>query len=137
MVASCMVGPTEHAHPNPKSPGHKGHNRPVISLFHAVKSPPVPLRNFASVCKPVRLFSRLESRSLSVLTRQITPQKKICHALPPTQSRISSQSVNPSCDRAGLVFPCSVKLSRDFHPWSCFSINFFKFQLCKHTSTTV
>jgi hypothetical protein len=47
-----------------------------------------------------RLFSRLESRSLSELTRQIAPPTKNGHAPPPTESRKSSQSVNPSSVRA-------------------------------------
>ena len=46
------------------------------------------------------LFSRTESRSLSELTRQITPPTKNGHAPPPTESRKSSQSVNPSGVRA-------------------------------------
>ena len=41
------------------------------------------------------LFNRLESRSLSELTRQIAPPTKNGHAPPPTESRKSSQSVNP------------------------------------------
>ena len=47
------------------------------------------------------LFSRLESRSLSELTRQIAPPTKNGHAPPPTESRKSSQSVNPYGVRAG------------------------------------
>ena len=47
-----------------------------------------------------RLFNRLESRSLSELTRQIAPPTKNGHAPPPTESRKSSQSVNPSGVRA-------------------------------------
>ena len=43
-----------------------------------------------------RLFSRLRSRSLSELTRQITPPTKNDHAPPPTESRKNYQSVNPS-----------------------------------------
>ena len=49
---------------------------------------------------PVRgtggLVSRPESRSLSELTRQIAPPTKNGHAPPPTESRKSSQSVNPN-----------------------------------------
>src|ERR1700722_13301397 len=41
------------------------------------------------------LFSRLRSRSLSELTRQIPPPTKNGHAPPPIESRKSSQSVNP------------------------------------------
>ncbi|KAK3805404.1 MAG: hypothetical protein J3R72DRAFT_484504 [Linnemannia gamsii] len=39
--------------------------------------------------------SRLRSRSLTELTRQITPPTKNGHAPPPIESRKSSQSVNP------------------------------------------
>ena len=46
------------------------------------------------------LFNRLESRSLSELTRQIAPPTKNGHAPPPTESRKSYQSVNPSSVRA-------------------------------------
>ena len=46
-------------------------------------------------------ISRRESRSLSELTRQITPPTKNGHAPPPTESRKNSQSVNPHCVRAG------------------------------------
>lgn len=48
----------------------------------------------------LRLFNRLESRSLSELTRQIAPPTKNGHAPPPTESRKSYQSVNPSGVRA-------------------------------------
>ena len=89
-------------------------------------------------CRPPRrvaqLFSKPESRSLSELTRQIAPPTKNGHAPPPTESRKSSQSVNPYCVRAGWVFPCWVKLSRRLHSWWCPSVNSFKFQLCNHTS---
>ena len=46
------------------------------------------------------LVSRTESRSLSQSSRQITPPTKNGHAPPPTESRKSSQSVNPSSVRA-------------------------------------
>ncbi|KAK4045853.1 hypothetical protein OUZ56_033917 [Daphnia magna] len=49
-------------------------------------------------------FNRLESRSLSELTRQIAPPTKNGHAPPPTESRKSSQSVNPSSVRACFSF---------------------------------
>ena len=48
-----------------------------------------------------RLFNRLESRSLSELTRQIAPPTKNGHAPPPTESRKSYQSVNPYSVRTG------------------------------------
>nr|XP_041569367.1 collagen alpha-1(I) chain-like [Taeniopygia guttata] len=44
-----------------------------------------------------------ESRSLSELTRQIAPPTKNGHAPPPTESRKSSQSVNPVRVRAGGI----------------------------------
>ncbi|KAJ0628845.1 hypothetical protein HanIR_Chr00c48g0914061 [Helianthus annuus] len=40
-------------------------------------------------------ISRLRSRSLTELTRQIAPPTKNGHAPPPIESRKSSQSVNP------------------------------------------
>ena len=79
------------------------------------------------------LFSRLRSRSLTELTRQITPPTKNGHAPPPTESRKSSQSVNPRGVRAGWGSPCWVKLSRRLHSWWCPSVNSFKFQPCDHT----
>ena len=42
------------------------------------------------------LFSRLRSRSLTQLSRQITPPTKNGHAPPPIESRKSYQSVNPN-----------------------------------------
>ena len=47
------------------------------------------------------LFSRLESRSLSELTRQITPPTKNGHAPPTTESKKSYHSVYPYSVRAG------------------------------------
>ncbi|CAL0314123.1 unnamed protein product [Lupinus luteus] len=43
----------------------------------------------------LKLVSRLRSRSLTELTRQIAPPTKNGHAPPPIESRKSSQSVNP------------------------------------------
>jgi hypothetical protein len=45
-------------------------------------------------CQPklAQLFSRLRSRSLTELTRQITPPTKNGHAPPPIKSRMSCQS---------------------------------------------
>ena len=54
-----------------------------------------------SIDKTRHLFSRLESRSLSELTRQIAPPTKNGHAPPTTKSRKSYQSVNPHSVRAG------------------------------------
>ena len=80
-----------------------------------------------------QLFSRLRSRSLTELTRQITPPTKNGHAPPPIESRKSYQSVNPSYVWTWWVFPCWVKLSRRLHSWWCPSVNSFKFQPCDHT----
>ena len=78
-------------------------------------------------------MTRLRSRSLSELTRQITPPTKNGHAPPPIESWKSSQSVNPYHVRTWWVFPCWVKLSRRLHSWWCPSVNSFKFQPCDHT----
>ncbi len=78
--------------------------------------PLVPLRSVNHITIAT-LLSRLESRSLSELTRQITPPTKNGHAPPSTESRKSYQSVNPYGVRTGWVFPCWVKLSRRLHSW--------------------
>ena len=70
---------------------------------HPEPQPPCPHASVlpsVSIDKTRHLFSRLESRSLSELTRQIAPPTKNGHAPPPTESRKSSQSVNPSSVRA-------------------------------------
>ncbi|PHT57562.1 hypothetical protein T459_35468 [Capsicum annuum] len=71
------------------------------------------LIEYISVAR-VRLVSRLRSRSLTELTRQIAPPTKNGHAPPPIESRKSSQSVNPyyvwTCalvpQRHGALVPC-------------------------------
>ena len=60
-----------------------------------------PSKKLAQTELIYELFSRLESRSLSELTRQIAPPTKNGHAPPPTESRKSYQSVNPYGVRAG------------------------------------
>ena len=51
-------------------------------------TPIVPLRSHVPKREPfVELFSRSRSRSLTELTRQITPPTKNGHAPPPTESR--------------------------------------------------
>ena len=55
----------------------------------------VPLRSGLPIREWASLVSRLRSRSLTELTRQITPPTKNGHAPPPIESRKSSQSVNP------------------------------------------
>ena len=55
-------------------------------------APKVPLRRPGSSSElTTRLFSRLRSRSLTELTRQIAPPTKNGHAPPPIESRKSSQ----------------------------------------------
>ena len=93
----------------------------------------VPLRSKSRSRSFVLLFSRLRSRSLTELTRQITPPTKNGHAPPPIESRKSYQSVNPYHVWTWWVFPCWVKLSRRLHSWWCPSVNSFKFQPCDHT----
>ena len=92
----------------------------------------VPLRSTEAKDSYV-LVSRLRSRSLTELTRQITPPTKNGHAPPPIESRKSYQSVNPYYVWTWWVFPCWVKLSRRLHSWWCPSVNSFKFQPCDHT----
>ena len=53
-----------------------------------------PSKKLARTALIRELFNRLESRSLSELTRQIAPPTKNGHAPPPTESRKSYQSVN-------------------------------------------
>ncbi|XLT06310.1 hypothetical protein HN51_045111 [Arachis hypogaea] len=55
----------------------------------------VPLRSWPWRVTSTKLVSRLRSRSLTELTRQIAPPTKNGHAPPPIESRKSSQSVNP------------------------------------------
>ncbi len=93
----------------------------------------VPLRSCQNNNLLLQLFGRLRSRSLSQLSRQITPPTKNGHAPPPTKSWKSSQSVNPYCVWTWWVSPCWVKLSRRLHSWWCPSVNSFKFQPCNHT----
>ncbi|XLU57334.1 hypothetical protein S245_051982, partial [Arachis hypogaea] len=59
------------------------------------------------------LVSRLRSRSLTKLTRQIAPPTKNGHAPPPIESRKSSQSVNPY-----YVWTCGVLKATSADPWS-------------------
>ena len=103
---------------------------PQTSLRLGVK---VPLRSILRFRRNDLLFSRLRSRSLTELTRQITPPTKNGHAPPPIESRKSYQSVNPYYVWTWWVFPCWVKLSRRLHSWWCPSVNSFKFQPCDHT----
>ncbi|KAL4554393.1 hypothetical protein LXL04_039403 [Taraxacum kok-saghyz] len=91
-----------------------GHNkscpsRLLFSLAHAVPgsfcragfdndpSAGSPTETLLRLLLPLndKLVSRLRSRSLTELTRQIAPPTKNGHAPPPIESRKSSQSVNP------------------------------------------
>merc|ERR1712026_426212 len=54
-----------------------------------------PSKKFDCCKNNSKLFSRLRSRSLTELTRKITPPTKNGHAPPPIESRKSFQSVNP------------------------------------------
>src|ERR1700739_1434844 len=70
-------------------------------------TPIVPLRSHEQrKISFVELFSRSRSRSLTELTRQITPPTKNGHAPPPIESRKSSQSVNPYYVWTWCVSPC-------------------------------
>ncbi len=79
-----------------------------------------------------KLISRLRSRSLTELTRQIAPPTKNGHAPLSIESRkIFNLSI---LTMSGLVsFPVLIKLSRRLHSWWCPSVNTFKFQPCDHT----
>ncbi len=97
---------------------------PIVSLRRQQSRSSTPTKKLTC------LFSRIRSRSLSELTRQITPRTKNGHAPPPIESRKSFQSVNPHYVWTWWVSPCWVKLSRRLHSWWCPSVNSFKFQSC-------
>ena len=81
-------------------PEHLRASQTCYCSISCCQTQPVPLRRTWIARRTTQLFSRTESRSLSELTRQITPPTKNGHAPPPTESRKSSQSVNPSSVRA-------------------------------------
>ena len=108
---------------------HSGQSRADIT---AVRRPSLAQGRLLSFWAH-RLVSRQESRSLSELTRQITPPTKNGHAPPPIESRKSYQSVNPTYVWTWWVFQCWVKLSHRIHILWCPSVNSFKFQPCDHT----
>ena len=95
-----------------RSEGRKGEREPPAALQSRPRStttrPPPRFPTTTSlhsdlsarIEKTPHLFSKIESRSLSELTRQIAPPTKNGHAPPPTESRKNSQSVNPSSVRA-------------------------------------
>ncbi|QOU23266.1 hypothetical protein BRETT_003459 [Brettanomyces bruxellensis] len=69
------------------------HHRPVIASNFLRLDTDGPSKKWILQLKSLApLFSRLRSRSLSQLSRQITPPTKNGHAPPPTKSRKSSQS---------------------------------------------
>jgi len=95
-----------------------------IENFLCVRSPKEtrgPLRTerspFVRIVSSGELVSRLESRSLSELTRQITPPTRNGHAPPPTASRKVCQPVNRMQCLGRVSFPALVKLSRTIHSW--------------------
>ena len=73
----------------------KGITDLLLPQLPSVNTPKVPLRSRRQSQAFAVLFSRPRSRSLTELTRQITPPTKNGHAPPPIESRKSSQSVNP------------------------------------------
>ncbi len=79
-----------------RGPGPVGHRTQVSPSYGDGLAPAAALGGIETR----HLFSRIESRSLSELTRQIAPPTKNGHAPPPTGSRKSSQSVNHSSVRA-------------------------------------
>ncbi len=117
-------------------PGHLRASQTCYCSISCGLNPRIPLRSNSScnhiVIDATGLFSRTESRSLSELSRQITPPTKNGHAPPPTESRKSYQSVHPTSVRTGWDSPCWVKLSRRLHSWWCPSVNSFKFQSWDH-----
>ncbi len=96
-------------------------------------TPIVPLRSHVRIPKEfAELFSRSRSRSLTELTRQITPPTKNGHAPPPIESRKIFNLSILTMSGPGK-FSRVVKLSRRLHSWWCPSVNSFKFQPCDHT----
>ncbi len=99
----------------------KGHHRPVIAFtfprLHLKRTSIVKIFSQSKDCSlhPTKYLKR--SRSLSQLSRRITPPTKNGHAPPPIESRKSSQSVNPRYVWTWWVSPCWVKLSRRLHFW--------------------
>src|ERR1043165_8928348 len=66
----------------------EGHHRPVIaSNFRRLHTDSPSKKSRPKEESFVQLFSRSRSRSLTELTRQITPPTKNGHAPPPTESR--------------------------------------------------
>lgn len=86
---------TEQTRSNP-APAQDRSPTPKTKPPHAQQLPPPHgfSRHTTHRSRSNRLVSRGESRSLSELTRQITPPTKNGHAPPSTESRKSSQSVN-------------------------------------------
>ena len=80
------------------------------------------------------LFSRLRSRSLTELTRQITPPTKNGHAPPPIESRKSSHFCQSHPCLALVSFPVLSQIKPQAPLLVCPSVNSFKFQTCVHTS---
>ena len=99
---------------------------PQDPLYYMLKAPNPLSRPNSRNC--MQLTSRLRSRSLTELTRHITPPIKNDHAPQPIQSR----RCGPNCPSSlcmGLVsFPVLSKHVADPMSWWCPSVNSFKLQ---------
>src|SRR3954470_6801658 len=87
---------------------HPNHPRVLIEVFRS-------------------LFSRLRSRSLTELTRQITPPTTNGHAPPPIESRKSSQICQSSLCLDLVSFPVLSQIKPQAPLLLCPSVNSFKF----------
>ncbi len=98
---------------------------------------PVSRTNEVKSLHPFRrsalLFNRMWSRSLSELTRQITPPTKNGHAPPPIEIK-KELSICQSLLCLDLVsFPVLSQIKPQAPLLVCPSVNSFKFQPCDHT----
>ncbi len=122
---------------NVNSPFKKYLSTKASRIHRKSSAPPVRECQDPPLLHPYRrlvpLVNKLRSRSLSELTRQITPPTKNGHAPPPIEIK-KELSICQSLLCPDLVsFSCWVKLSRRLHSWWCPSVNSFKFQPCDHT----
>ena len=128
-----------HFHPlNVDSPFKKCEIGAETSRFHKA-GPAPPLRACRDLTKlhPYRrsapLVNKLRSRSLSELTRQITPPTKNGHAPPPIEIK-KELSICQSSPCLDLVsFPVLSQIKPQAPLLVCSSVNSFKFQPCDHT----
>uniref|UniRef100_A0A368UH67 Senescence-associated protein n=1 Tax=Glycine max TaxID=3847 RepID=A0A368UH67_SOYBN len=96
-------------------PGPVGQGYRLVEYISVARVRPRTSKGITDLLLPQTsvLFSRLRSRSLTELTRQIAPPTKNGHAPPPIESRKSSQSVNPY-----YVWTCGVLKATSADPWS-------------------